>query len=133
MTTLVSTDAQLTDAVLVTASRSGDRRAFGQIVRKYQAMVSGLVYAACGDLHRSEDVAQETFISAWKSLSGLRDSAKLPSWLCQIARRRLADRSRKASDNEIQFSQAFESGQEPAAPSADIATAEESEMLWRTL
>ena len=71
MTTIASTNAQLTDADLVTASRSGDRRAFGQIIRKYQAMVSGLIYATCGDLHRSEDVAQETFISAWKSLSGL--------------------------------------------------------------
>jgi RNA polymerase sigma factor (sigma-70 family) len=131
--TLTSTDTTITDAELINLSRSGDRKAFGQIVRRYQAFISGLIYAACGDLHRSEDVAQETFISAWKSLSGLRDSAKLPGWLCQIARRRLADRSRKASDNEIQFSQAFESGQEPAASSADTATAEESEMLWRTL
>jgi RNA polymerase sigma factor (sigma-70 family) len=133
MTTLVSTDAQLTDADLIAASRSGDRRAFGQIIRKYQAMVSGLIYAACGDLHRSEDVAQETFISAWKSLSGLRDAAKLPGWLCQIARRRLADTSRKASDNEISFSQAFGPGREPAAPADEALRAEESELLWHTL
>src|ERR1700722_9513890 len=133
MTTLVSTDAQLTDAVLVTASRSGDRRAFGQIIRKYQAMVSGLVYAACGDLHRSEDIAQETFISAWKSLSGLCDASKLPGWLCQIARRRLADVSRKAPHKEIPFSQAFAAGQEPAAPVDDALKAEESELLWHTL
>ena len=98
-----------------------------------QAMVSGLIYAACGDLHRSEDVAQETFISAWKSLSGLRDAAKLPGWLCQIARRRLADVSRKAPENEIPFSQAFASGQEPAAPAAPIQKEEESEFLWKTL
>src|SRR5271170_1427215 len=118
MTAIVSTESQLTDADLVTASRSGDRRAFGQIIRKYQAMVSGLIYAACGDLHRSEDVAQETFISAWKSLSGLRDASKLPGWLCQIARRRLADATRTKSATEVPFSQAFASGQEPAAPTA---------------
>src|ERR1700722_4725427 len=133
MTTLVSTDAQLTDAVLVTASRSGDRRAFGQIVRKYQAMVSGLIYAACGDLHRSEDVAQETFISAWKSLSGLRDATKLPGWLCQIARRRLADAAPKNSEKEIPFNQAFIPGDDPAAPADDKLSAEESELLWHTL
>lgn len=122
-----------TDAELVNLSRAGDRKAFGQIVRRYQALISGLVYAACGDLHRSEDVAQETFIAAWKSLSGLRDPGKLTAWLCQIARRRLADLSRKASHHEIQFSQAFASGPEPAAPLADAATAEEREMLWKTL
>jgi RNA polymerase sigma factor (sigma-70 family) len=133
MTALVSTNPQLTDADLVTASRLGDRRAFGQIVRKYQAMVSGLIYAACGDLHRSEDVAQETFISAWKSLSGLRDAAKLRGWLCQIARQRLVDASRKAPRNEIPFNQAFTPGQEPVAPAGEPLKAEESELLWRIL
>jgi RNA polymerase sigma factor (sigma-70 family) len=133
MSAIVSTNAQLTDADLVTASRSGDRRAFGQIIRKYQAMVSGLIYAACGDLHRSEDVAQETFISAWKSLSGLRDASKLAGWLCQIARRRLADASRKAPNKEISFGQAFAPGQEPVAPVNEALTAEESEVLWQTL
>src|SRR5580704_5048573 len=111
-TTLLSISTS--DAELITASRNGNREAFGQIVRKYQSMISGLIYAACGDLHRSEDIAQETFISAWKSLSGLRDAAKLPGWLCQIARRRLADQSRSTAAKEIQFSRAFETGQEPA-------------------
>ncbi len=133
MTAIASTNVQLTDADLVMASRSGDRRAFGQIIRKYQTMVSGLIYAACGDLHRSEDVAQETFISAWKSLSGLRDASKLPGWLCQIARRRLADASRKASDKEIPFSQAFAPGQEPVVPAEEALNAEEKELLWHTL
>jgi len=125
--------APLTDADLVTASRSGDRRAFGQIIRKYQAMVSGLIFAACGDLHRSEDVTQETFISAWKSLSGLRDASKLPGWLCQIARRRLADATRTKSATEVPFSQAFASGQEPAAPMGAALKAEEGELLWQAL
>jgi RNA polymerase sigma factor (sigma-70 family) len=131
--TLSTNDINRTDADLITLSRSGDRRAFGQIVRRYQAMISGLVYAACGDIHRSEDVAQETFISAWKSLSGLRDAAKLPGWLCQIARRRLADQSRSAPSKEIQFSRAFEMGQEPAAPESGSISTEEVELLWRTL
>jgi RNA polymerase sigma factor (sigma-70 family) len=126
-----------TDADLVLASRSGDRSAFGQIVRRYQAMISGLIYAGCGDLHRSEDIAQDTFVSAWKSLSGLRDASRLPGWLCQIARRRLADSSRKMSTSEVPFSQAFASGQEPAAAAttatAGPASAEECEFLWRTL
>src|SRR3954466_507489 len=82
------------DADLVAASQRGDTRAFGLIVRRYQALISGLIYADCGDLHRSEDLAQETFLTAWKSLDTLRDTAKLPGWLCQIARHRLLDAGR---------------------------------------
>src|SRR6478672_4156568 len=86
-----ATQTHVNDAELVAASREGDRNAFGQIVRRYQGMVSGLIYAACGDLHRSEDLAQETFLSAWKSLSGLREPERLGAWLCQIARHRVTD------------------------------------------
>src|SRR5947199_2660110 len=83
------------DAELVAASRQGNRDAFGQIVRRYQGLISGLIYSACGDLSASEDIAQETFLAAWKSLSGLREPEKLPVWLCQIARHRLLDQHRE--------------------------------------
>src|SRR5271154_5312312 len=89
------------DVELVSASRQGDRQAFGRIVRKYQGMISGLIYAICGDVQRSEDLAQDTFLSAWKSLSGLREPAKLPAWLCQIARHRAQDALRKSSCEQI--------------------------------
>jgi RNA polymerase sigma factor (sigma-70 family) len=122
-----------TDADLVVASRKGDRQAFGQIVQRYQAMITGLVYAHCGNLHQSEDIAQDTFVSAWKSLSGLCDPLKLPGWLCQIARRRLADALRKKSSSEIPFSQAFDSKSEGEVAHEEPLTEEQSEFLWRTL
>src|SRR5256885_17163580 len=95
MTAIVTHEA-LTDSDLVAASRQGDREAFGGIVRKYQGLISGLIYSACGDLSASEDIAQETFLAAWKSLSGLREPEKLPAWLCQIARHRMLDQRRGA-------------------------------------
>jgi len=85
-----------TDVELVAASRQGNRDAFGQIVRRYQGLISGLIYSSCGDLSASEDIAQETFLAAWKSLSGLREPEKLPAWLCQIARHRMLDQRREA-------------------------------------
>lgn len=74
------------DAQLVAASLSGDREAFGGIVARYQSLVCSLAYSATGSLSQSEDLAQETFIAAWKQLGHLRDPAKLRSWLCGIAR-----------------------------------------------
>ncbi len=133
MTATPSMTASRNDADLVAASRLGDRCAFGQIVSRYQAMIAGLAYANCGNLHQSEDIAQETFVSAWKSLSGLRDPSKLPGWLCQIARRRLSDLLRKSSTSEIPFSQAFETGEPPIAAETPASSADEAELLWRTL
>jgi RNA polymerase sigma factor (sigma-70 family) len=133
MTTVIPSISR-TDAELVAASRGGNREAFGQIVRKYQSMISGLIYAACGDLHRSEDVAQETFISAWKSLSGLSDPAKLPAWLCQIARHRIADQFRESVSQKVKLQREIGEADIAADESPDRAMiAEENEILWRTL
>lgn len=49
---------------LVEASRTGDRQAFGRIVSAYQGLVCSVAYSFTGDLHRSEDIAQEAFLAA---------------------------------------------------------------------
>src|SRR3954471_10697233 len=109
------------DADLVAASRQGDRNAFGQIVRRYQGLISGLIYSACGDLNASEDIAQETFLAAWKTLSGLREPHKLPAWLCQIARHRLLDQRREAVRENARMARAVTQYDRSGAPPADEA------------
>jgi RNA polymerase sigma factor (sigma-70 family) len=123
------------DADLIAACRAGDREAFGQIVRKYQAMITGLIYAGCGDLHRSEDLAQETFIAAWKSLAALREPQKMAAWLCQIARHRLLDHLRASHREQARMQETLQTWEEPVAPPADAAllSREEQDLLWRTL
>ena len=122
------------DAELVSASRSGDREAFGRIVRRYQAMVSGLIYAACGDVQRSEDLAQETFLSAWKSLSGLREPAKLPAWLCQIARHRAHDLFRKSTAEKTAVAGFWSRVRETALPpDQQMIQKEEQAVVWAAL
>ena len=78
--------AATTDAELVAGSLSGNRDAFGQIIARYQSLISSLAYSATGSLSHSEDLAQETFVTAWKRLRDLREPGKLRSWLCGIAR-----------------------------------------------
>lgn len=133
--TLPQSLTQPTDADLVLASRKGDREAFGRIVRRYQAMITGLIYAACGDLQRSEEIAQDTFVSAWKSLSGLREPSKLPAWLCQVARHRLLDQSRSDARRTGKFTQALHDQQDESMPSPpqQLLNNEERELLWNTL
>src|SRR4051812_7288577 len=123
------------DADLVAASRQGDRNAFGQIVRRYQGLIAGLIYSACGDLNASEDIAQETFLAAWKSLSGLREPEKLPAWLCQIARHRLLDQHRENSRENARLARAvtqYDRANSPP-PDEEAISAEERDVLWRSL
>src|SRR6185369_10282055 len=135
MVTMMPAEMEVSDVDLVLASRGGDRQAFGQIVRRYQGMISGLIYSACGDLQRSEDLAQETFLSAWKSLSGLREPAKLPAWLCQIARHRARDLLRKTSSERTGLGRFWERQQEAATrpPDEAMIRREEETVLWRAL
>jgi RNA polymerase sigma factor (sigma-70 family) len=74
------------DAQLVSAAQAGDKTAFVDLVARYQGMVTGIALAILGNFQASEDAAQETFITAWKKLSHLREGEKLRSWLAQIAR-----------------------------------------------
>jgi RNA polymerase sigma factor (sigma-70 family) len=74
------------DADLVEQSRAGDATAFGQLVERHQSLVCSLALGACGDLHRSEDIAQEAFVVAWRQMGDLREPEKFKSWVCGIAR-----------------------------------------------
>src|SRR6478752_9141935 len=73
----------------------GDRDAFTKIVERYQSLVCSLAYSACGTLGTSEDMAQETFITAWHRLKELREPGKLRQWLCGIVRNIAANAVRR--------------------------------------
>ena len=68
MTTKTMAFTASNDTALVVASLSGDRDAFGQIAMRYQSLVCSLAYSATGYLSHGEDLAQETFVTAWKTL-----------------------------------------------------------------
>src|SRR6185436_757369 len=89
----------MTDGELLAASRRGERDAFGALVERYQHVVCAITYSRTRDQALSEDVAQDTFIAAWKQLDQLREPGRLRSWLCGIARN-LARKARRRSDRE---------------------------------
>lgn len=91
----MGTTSGASDGELVEASLSGKHEAFGQLVARYQDLVCAVSYSSTGDHVLSEDVAQETFIAAWRQLAGLREPGRLRPWLCGIARN-LARKARKA-------------------------------------
>lgn len=70
---------------LVKASLDGDKRAFGEIVTRYQKMVARTVKGMLGDSVFAEDIGQEVFIKLYYSLSEFRGEAKLSTYIQRIA------------------------------------------------
>jgi len=125
------------DAELVSRTLAGDRDAFSRIVSRYQVLICSLAYSRIGHLGQSEDVAQETFITAWKHLRLLREPAKLRAWLCGIVHNRIYKTLRREGREPAQLAEPLETVQEsPAAealPSEQAITREEEAILWRSL
>ena len=125
------------DSELVTRSLAGNRDAFGWIVDRYQSLLCSLAYSATGSLSQSEDLAQETFVTAWKQLADLREPEKLRSWLCRISRNLTYDALRRQGREPIHKAAPLEEIQESPAPdplpSDYTISREEEAILWRSL
>jgi RNA polymerase sigma factor (sigma-70 family) len=125
------------DSELVTQSLAGNRDAFGWIVARYQSLLCSLAYSATGSLGQSEDLAQETFVAAWKQLADLREPEKLRSWLCRISRNLTYDALRRDGREPIHKAAALEEVQESPAPeplpSDYTISREEEAILWRSI
>jgi RNA polymerase sigma factor (sigma-70 family) len=125
------------DAELVAASLAGNRDAFGQIVARYQALLCSLAYSATGNLSESEDLAQETFLTAWQRMRDLREPGKLRSWLCGIARNGVNNWLRRQGREPIHAAESLdEIANAPAPqllPRELTISNEEASILWRSL
>jgi RNA polymerase sigma factor (sigma-70 family) len=137
MTTEAMQRAELNDAELVAESLEGNRDAFRLIVERYQTLISSLAYCATGNVSRSEDLAQETFVSAWQQLAELREPAKLRPWLCSIARFLISKEFRRQGREPDHAAESLEAVDEWASPEPlppdQVISDEEKAILWRSL
>lgn len=76
------------EGVLVEAARAGDLDAFELLVRRHQGLVYRLALRMLGSEADAEDVAQETFVQAWRSLGRFRGDSTFGTWLFRIATNR---------------------------------------------
>lgn len=87
MVTTETAGVPLSDAELVASSlEEGGAEAFSTLVTRYKGMVMGRIAAIVKDHHAAEDLAQDTFVRAFRSLAQLEDPAGFASWLGTIAR-----------------------------------------------
>lgn len=118
------------DQKLVLRVQQGDKKAFDHLVRKYQHKIIQLVNRYVRDPSEAQDVAQETFIKAYRALAGFRGESAFYTWLYRIAintaKNYLVSRARRFSDYEVdvQDAEQFE-----AAPQLKTIDTPEQQLL----
>ena len=85
VTGLPSSPTQDTDLQLVERTVAGDQRAFELLVIKYQRRIERLIGRMVRDVDLVEDIAQETFIRAYRAVHQFRGDAQFYTWLYRIA------------------------------------------------
>jgi len=85
------------DRLLVEKAQSGDRRAFDELVLKYQKRIYELVYGFTHNINPDDafDLSQEVFLKAWNSLDKFRKNSTFFTWLYRIAKNAGIDYTRK--------------------------------------
>jgi RNA polymerase sigma-70 factor (ECF subfamily) len=115
---------ELSDEQLVQLAVSKDPEAFGEIVRRWERKIFALCFGMLAREDEARDAAQETFIAAYRNLSGFRGEAKVSSWLHRIAvnqclttKRRTRTRSEDFLDDEKNEEERFFVAPERGSPS----------------
>ena len=100
-------DSPDSDRQLVARSVAGDQRAFELLVIKYQRRIQRLIGRMVRDVDLVEDIAQETFIRAYRALHQFRGDAQFYTWLYRIAvntaKKALMDLKRDPTVSEAAF------------------------------
>ncbi|HEX5385919.1 MAG TPA: RNA polymerase sigma factor [Gemmatimonadales bacterium] len=121
-----------TDADLVAAYRTGDERAAATLVHRHLAAVGRFLYSTGAGTSDIEDLTQETFFRAFRSVHGWRAEASFRSWLFTIAGNLLKDDYRRRKGRQV-VSIDDRDIPDHADPEADLAAAEAEERMRREL
>ena len=104
------------DRELVARVQRGDMAAFDLLVRKYLHRIAGLISRYIADRDEVQDVAQDTFLRAWRAIGNFRGDAQFYTWLHRIAvntaKNHLVAQNRRppASDIDAGDAAQYESG-----------------------
>ncbi|MBL4883883.1 MAG: sigma-70 family RNA polymerase sigma factor [Planctomycetaceae bacterium] len=116
---------------LVTSAQTGDREAFGELVKEYQSIVYAVVMKRLRNSAEAHEVAQEVFLRAMRKLAQLREPERFVGWLLRIAVRlsinRAIRRPRESAYSPEIFSQVSQSTD--AEPWEELVQDERAEQL----
>ena len=122
------------DVAAIAAAQAGDREAFAALVTRYQEVAFRAADLIVRDSAAAQDVAQEAFVRAYRSISGFREGEPFRPWLLRIvtnlALNDVRGRSRRAG-LLARFGRQPEPG--PPEPEAVLLASESQRLLWRAM
>ena len=122
--------------------QGGDSAAFDLLVRKYQHRIAALISRYVHDWSEVQDVAQDTFIRAYRAIGNFRGDAQFYTWLHRIAvntaKNHLVSHSRRppTDDIEVETAEQFESGlrlRETATPERELMRQQLEQTVMRAV
>jgi RNA polymerase sigma-70 factor (ECF subfamily) len=118
---------------LIGRAREGDSRAFDRIVQTHLGVVWRVVWRILRHREDTEDVVQEVFVTAYRSLSGFRGEAKLSTWLHRIAVTRALNHLEKSEEKRRRASDPTdrEAADGPVAIGTPLSALEAKELMRR--
>ena len=81
---LNNNSGEISNSELVKQSQMGEKAAFEQLVIRHQELVFSLAYKLTGNREMANDVAQESFIRAWKAIEKFRGDSTFSTWIYRI-------------------------------------------------
>jgi len=124
----------LDEATLIRRALQGDAAAWEPLIPAHQEAVFRLAYLLLGDPDDAQDIAQETFVRAWRHLRRFDASRPLRPWLFRIAANLCRNRQRSAGRYLAALERAFRSERLPRAGVENgSAKRTESAELWQAV
>lgn len=112
-------DLQHIERALVARGQAGDRAAFGQLYQRHVDGVYAYIALRVRDAGLAEDLTQDVFLSAWRSLASFTWQGSLAPWLMRIAHNRIANHWRTQGRRPELVS--LPSGEDPDDPRPEFA------------
>ncbi|MFD0589918.1 RNA polymerase sigma factor [Paenibacillus sp. GCM10027627] len=111
-------------------AKSGDREAFGELVRMHRAKALGIAGKLAKDVHLAEDIVQEALLRAFLHLGTLTDNAKFSAWLQRIVRNQAYMKIRRGGPyvSELPF-ESWTGG----AGAASVGSSRQESVDWRNI
>lgn len=135
-------NARETDQRLVEEVQAGKVAAFNLLVQKYQTRVMALISRFVKDQHEVEDLAQETFIKAYRALKNFRGDSAFYTWLYRIAvntaKNHLITAGRRPPNTDVDLADPentpwFEGVEDSASPEANLMRDELETKIFASL
>lgn len=116
------------EEALALSAASGEREAFGELVRRFEAPLLRFLLVRCGSHEDAEELCQESFLRAWQRIDRYDPRWRFSTWLFTVARR-LAISRRRAADPTAVATSVEQLGVE-REPGEEVARRERRDNLW---